>query len=487
MRLARCVAMVPLVTLWFTPAILAQPDEQLDRTDLVAVAQAYVRACDAGDVEAAVALIADEQVRKGLRAMMESYSVDEEAGDGETSWLKAEFMQVQSLPVGIPLEREMADTTVEENTARVAFNVAYRLQQQLVLTKQDDGTWAVDLVESLKATAGEPETWLTEGLMYFGEEGDRSPSAEARLWRLLEAMQEYAADHSGELPPADTWVDEIELYVLDRSLFRNPEQPDVEYGFAMNIEAGGRGLPAGDLWDMGAEPEDFVVLFEWPIGQRNAAASVEELSRLNAEQPEDGGTAYITALATTGTLPAGMTWAEKGERDREEAAKWADERSTADTTYRCTTHLRALGQAARKYARDHGGLLPGAETWQDDLAIYLLEAGNEVGQGMPEAGTEADDVLRCPAAPDLRYGYAINVEIAGKNALDLTDHHKIILFFESDLNLPNAAGLPERDKVQEGRHEIDWHGEGPEGANQVVYLNGETGWLEWPEERWFGE
>jgi hypothetical protein len=160
----------------------------------------------------------------------------------------------------------------------------------------------------------------------------------------------------------------------------------------------------------------------------------------------DGSIAYITADSNTGALPKGLAFAD---------LRLADELEN-----QCSSHLRALAKAARRYAREHDGLLPGADRWQDDLALYLLEEG---------AGEE---VFTCPSRPELQVAYAINSEIAGKNAMELTDHDDTILFFESDLNMPNAAGDPEQDAPPLGRHLTEWDAR---RINQVAYLNGYTG------------
>jgi hypothetical protein len=459
-----------------------QEQPELDRTDPVAVAQAYVDACRDGDTEALLSLLAgDEGFREQARWLMRVYM---ESPEEEEMSFADLFRETQFLPTRMPIDRELAGSTLQDDFAEVTFSADYKFDQKLILKKQPDGMWAVDIIESVKATTGGSETFLAEALRYGGPEGMEGPrdhESEQALRRLWNAMQEYVPDHDGTLPPAERWVDEIELYVLDRSLFKNPQQPELEYGFAMSIEASGRRMPEFEPWDDLEEPEDFVILFEWPTGERNACSSLEELGTLNSQQQKDG-LAYITAFGRTDTLPAGITWAQKEQQEQEEAAKMEDERSTTSATYRCAAHLRALGQAARKYARDHGGLLPGPETWQDDIALYLLDAGDEAWAGMLEPELGEDDIFRCPAAPDIEYAYAINAEVAGKNALDLTGHHKIVLFFESDLNVPNAAGLPERDKVEGGRHELEWLVEGGKRGNQVVYLNGDMGWLEWPTE-----
>jgi hypothetical protein len=71
-------------------------------------------------------------------------------------------------------------------------------------------------------------------------------------------MPEYAHEHGEALPPAGRWVDEIELYVLDRSLFRSPGAPEQECGYAMTAAAGGWAI---EDWHRGHQ---IAVLVEWP-------------------------------------------------------------------------------------------------------------------------------------------------------------------------------------------------------------------------------
>jgi hypothetical protein len=95
-------------------------------------------------------------------------------------------------------------------------------------------------------------------------------------------------------------------------------------------------------------------------------------------------------------------------------------------------------------------MLPALDTWQDDIAMLILDADQRFDAG---AGNDPGDIHRCHAAPDLDFAYAINVDIAGKNALDVTGQDSIILLFESDLNQPNASGSPDRDMAL-GRHRL---------------------------------
>ena len=260
-----------------------------------------------------------------------------------------------------------------------------------------------------------------------------------RLGQLYRALEEYGRDHDGKLPVADRWMDELQPYVMERSPFKCPAMPDLDYGYAMNDEVSGKAL--GEDWGVRSRT---LLLFEWASGERNAHATPAHLAA--AGSPRGGGrTVVLAANGNATTLPVGATFADVTEAER--------------LGNECSDHLRKLAGAARKYAREHGGILPGADSWLADLAPYLAAAGD------PEL------LLRCPAAPDLDYAYAINRDVAGKNAAQISDHDRTILFFESDLNVPNATGLPGWPPQGPCRHMAAWSDSGSR-FDYLAYLSG---------------
>ena len=100
------------------------------------------------------------------------------------------------------------------------------------------------------------------------------------------------------------------------------------------------------------------LLFEWRNAARNASARPEELADVEPLRP-DGTTIVVDAGGNTRWLPRGMTFEELVLEE--------------EHGQRCSANLRALAQAARRYARDHDGMLPGRDSWQDGLALYLIE------------------------------------------------------------------------------------------------------------------
>jgi prepilin-type processing-associated H-X9-DG protein len=90
----------------------------------------------------------------------------------------------------------------------------------------------------------------------------------------------------------------------------------------------------------------------------------------------------------------------------------------------CTANLEELAEAALAYADDHDGVLPRADTWVQDLQPYL----------------ESAELLKCPRAPDLVIGYAMNRALSGDRLADIRDPENTPLFFESELRGPSPAG-----------------------------------------------
>ena len=421
------------------PCALSQPKADLDRTDPVAVANAYVEACRSGDLEAALALVApDDPLRKAMAEAVEEMG-GQMAEQGFT--LQGFLTEFLFMPMKLDFTVQPGASQTEGDVATVHVNRSLPIDQQLLLHRTPDGTWQVQLVASIKATTGRDRSFLE--MQTAGGGGGGGPdiwSSYQRLRTLYEAFEEYARDHGNRYPPAGKWTDEIGPYVLDREAFKCPAAPDLEHGYAMNIAAGEQPIP--NDWQ---ERQKLLLLFEWPGGQRNASAMPEGLATIKSFRP-DGSIAIMDATGNARSLREGMTFAQMTEAEQQSST--------------CYDHLRKLAAAARRYARDNGGMLPAAESWQDDLAPYLLDE------------PDADELCHCPAAPDLEYAYAINEEIAGKNATELTGHGTIVLFFESDLNVPQAAGSPEREAPTDGRHLDQWSGR---RQNHVAHLDGNVG------------
>ena len=117
----------------------------------------------------------------------------------------------------------------------------------------------------------------------------------------------------------------------------------------------------------------------------------------------------------------------------------------------CEINLSQLGLCALIYSQRHDGKLPDADKWVDQLWPYLKEQA----------------FFKCPSAPDLEYGYAMNAVLSGVKVEELESAAEMVLFFDSHLGTRNAAGG--RDAVcNPGRHG---------GGNCYVYADGHAKWL----------
>ena len=402
--------------------------QEVDAANPLAVARAYIEACQAGDAETAFGLIeADDPLLPTLREWVEGRSGGPREKGFSFAIVFAEFM---SIPMRLDLAA--ADPVVEvadDGSTQVTIRRTLGIDQKLVMIRADDGTWAVKALDSVRATTG-PDRPLLRRLL--GGEGRAHPpgvqgapppcvsDSESRLRQLARAFAAYADDHGNTLPPSATWVDEIEPYVLDPDTFRCPAAPDRECGYAMNAFVGGVEVPQN--WD---DRHSLIILFEWRDAERNQVAFPDLLADMEPLW-DDGAIAMVDAAQEARRLFRGVTLDEM-ILDREH-------RST------CERNLSRLAAAARAFARQNEGRLPSAHTWQDDIAPHLLELG---------AG---DDPYHCPAADGIEFAYAINADIAGKDARTLRGHEHIALFFECDNNVVNASGYPRTDACSSRRH-----------------------------------
>lgn len=452
MKLTHLALWMAAVTLCLPIGGVCQEDPaeaEIDRTDPAAVARAYVQACRTGDAQTAFALVHE---RDPLRLAISGMAGDMTRREMERPGF--DFTRILTEMMFVPVEFgfDAAEPVLEQDAdgrTVVSSKRSWAVDQELVMVQAEDGTWSIKASESIPATTGSEASFLVTQIA--GGPGSPGPvmgvyESQQRLLRLAGAFEQYAREHDGLLPPAATWCDAIDVYVLDPELFESPAFPEQAYGYAMNVLADELELPQN--WQ---DRRNLILLFEWRGAERNATATPEETADMESGWP-DGTIVMVDASRNTHRVPAGMAL--------EDMAEAQEARNT------CENRVRMLAKAARAFARDNDGLLPGPGTWQDDIALYLLD----------EAG--GDDVFRCPAAPDLDFAYAINSAIAGMDATEIRGHGDVILFFESDLNVPNAAGDPDVDVPSPGRHTIGW---GAGLRNSAAYLSGWTTHLQPPD------
>jgi len=150
-----------------------------------------------------------------------------------------------------------------------------------------------------------------------------------------------------------------------------------------------------------------------------------------------GGKWKVDVAATFKAMPEGVRkFAESEQRKAEQAA--------------CLDNLKQIALAAAMFAADHGNALPDADKWVDELAPY---AKNE-------------QIFRCPAAPNLEYGYAMSRALSGQWQDRILQPAVQVAFFETDLGTRNAAGGAEA-VCKPGRHN---------GGNNFAFADGHALW-----------
>lgn len=127
------------------------------------------------------------------------------------------------------------------------------------------------------------------------------------------------------------------------------------------------------------------------------------------------------------------------------------EQETRAQAQACLSNLSQLALAALIYAQDHDGRLPDADQWVDEIFPYAKNG----------------EIFKCPAAPDLEYGYAMNEALSGEQVQTLAAPAQAVLFFDSDLGKRNAAAGPEA-LAKPGRHL---------GGHNCCFADGHTKWM----------
>jgi prepilin-type processing-associated H-X9-DG protein len=234
-------------------AALAQAPEP-DLKDPAAVGRAYLEACEKWDFEAAgkVALSPSR-----LAAAREELTQD----DMTAEQLVKELL---CLPV-LPHTRYVpGDPAVNGDEYRVPVVVTYTAPATLVLRKQPDGTWKVDVHETILSTTG-----AAEAIIHRNGVAD----CLSNLKQLGLAILQYAQDHDEVLPHADKWCDEIMPYMHNEQNLKCPERPDLECAYAFNAALSGVALGKID------RPAETIILFESDQGKRNGSGAPTALPK----------------------------------------------------------------------------------------------------------------------------------------------------------------------------------------------------------------
>lgn len=311
---------------------------------------------------------------------------------------------------------------VQEETATVTVRPE---PIQLVLVQQE-GRWKLD-PEATYASLPESIHQTLEPLLARARGQALATASLSNLREIALAGMIFANDHDGRLPQADTWMDDLAPYVRSEQVFKSPLAPDLEWGYAMN-----EALAGMDVYDL-YYPTQVVLFFESDLGTRNAAGGLEAVP--DPPRNELGNAFAFADVRGIRSREIPNFAVEFGAREREKAQQNA-----------CLSNTKELALAALMFAADHDDKLPDADRWMDQI--------------LPYTGNEA--IFKCPAAPDLEYGYAMNAALSGVGIGAITNRVELVLFFESNLGTRNAAGGPEA-VCQPGRHM---------GANNYAFLDG---------------
>lgn len=146
--------------------------------------------------------------------------------------------------------------------------------------------------------------------------------------------------------------------------------------------------------------------------------------------------AHETILSTTGAEESLL--ARSGEREEQ-----------AD----CLSNLKQLGLGLLCYAEDHDENLPPADKWCDEIWPYIKD----------------EQVLKCPAAPELACGYVFNAALSGVNLGKIERPAETIILFDSEQGQRNGSvALMTAWPPKPGRHN--------EG-NNTAFVDGHVKWL----------
>lgn len=411
----------------------------VDMTDPAAVVRAYVAACDARDVERAAALTTlDPEQKAALRLM----TADVQQSQGFILTRLVEEMGF--LPLGMAAAPTVGESSVEGDTARVTATPPTPRPLTYVLKRQEDGTWRLDVEQSILATTG------AEGSVMLARVRHERQATATRAgtvvdWRALQRLQELTrllteyARETGRFPFADTWMDELSLRCLDPALLDLSDVLPEGFGVAMNAALSGEPFPTD--WN---ERQRLLVLYVAAGAGRNASGNPDD--ELAAMGEDRAALQVCLASGECTTIPRGMPvdWALMS---REQARETQEK-------------LRLLLQALLDYARDHDGRLPSAETWCDEALAYV------------PAQQVRDDLLRSPALPQAECAWAINSALAGADVRKIRGHREYVLLLPAEKGVRNEArALPER--VEQGYFLMPW-GAG-EGLVAIVgVLDGST-------------
>jgi hypothetical protein len=232
---------------------LAAQAPPFDPTKPDEVAKAYLDACEKWDAEAAVRCLNSESQARDVRTeVQQQFPFPQEWKPDQA------LIEMLLFPMWQHVKFAPGELTVEGDTARLPVVVTVSLPQTLVLRKDAEGKWVVDLRQSITTSTG-----LREPMMLGAVDADGCFS---HLKQLGLAALMWAQDHDQVWPPAANWGQELLPYLnRDEQVFRCPAAPELECGYAYNLEVAGK--KPEDI----ARPAEVVLFHESTIGRLDAA------------------------------------------------------------------------------------------------------------------------------------------------------------------------------------------------------------------------
>jgi len=180
--------------------------------------------------------------RLPVDAMMTTYS----SADSVRQLLAAANMVVPEAQFTYPADEPLgiaAGVRVEDVQGRKMFTVYYTADLDLI-------PYVLDPSLAFQMTMLKP-------IFDRSREEAYAAVCENNLRSLGEACYDYAYDHDGRLPEAETWAEALWPYLEDEAVLRCPsDDSEAETSYLMNPAASGRVL------DEIEEPESFVLLYE---------------------------------------------------------------------------------------------------------------------------------------------------------------------------------------------------------------------------------
>jgi len=107
---------------------------------------------------------------------------------------------------------------------------------------------------------------------------------------------------------------------------------------------------------------------------------------------------------------------------------------------RCAILFEGVRNSVEMYTKDHDGVLPKAETWQDDVKPYYAKWREGEGKDMgPFTPPPADGEWACEIE-GRKTGMAFNSKLSGKKWEEIDQRRTTVLIYEVETAIRNANG-----------------------------------------------